>query len=119
LQSREQKQIQLLSLAAEHLQHIVPVEINVYFYLGNKLEIILSASSGVGGEYFPSGGTGCGGWDDVSSVDGKSGTNFALLGERKQGRKKKLNENHLKVPGGLYFRFIMSRVGQVESFMNG
>jgi hypothetical protein len=59
------------------------------FYLGNKLEIILSASSGVGGEYLPSGGTGCGGWGD-SSVDGKSGTNFALLKD-KENRKKEKN----------------------------
>lgn len=29
-------------------------------YLGSKLEIIRSASSGDGGEYLPSGGTGCG-----------------------------------------------------------
>jgi hypothetical protein len=59
------------------------IHIIIFFYLGNKLEIILSASSGVGGEYFPSGGTGCGGWDDVSSVDGKSGTNLALLEREK------------------------------------
>lgn len=47
--------------------------------LGSKLEIIRSASSGEGGEYLPSGGTGrgCKG-AFASSVGRKSGTNFAL-----------------------------------------
>jgi hypothetical protein len=36
----------------------------------------------------PSGGTGCGGWGD-SSVDGKSGTNFALLKDKENRKKRK------------------------------
>lgn len=54
-------------------------------YLGNKCEIIKSASSGVGGADFLSGGTGSAEfWSAISCVGWKSGTNLQALQQNKE-----------------------------------